>query len=144
MSSKSRLLAALLLSTGGLASPPGTAEEPLPAKQKVQTLCQICHGMDGVASDSMVPNLSGQHKMYMVIQLEASRRRIVRGLIEEDDSGDGAAPTMASFRERCSGGLTRIRDLVDELKSSDDPGLAALMVAVQAISEQCAVWRREP
>ena len=80
----------------------------------------------------------------LVIQLEASRRRIVRGLIEEGGSGDGAAPTMASFRERCSGGLTRIRDLVDELKSSDDPGLAALMVAVQAISEQCAVWRREP
>jgi hypothetical protein len=51
---------------------------------------------------------------------------------------------MASFRDRCSAGLTRIRDLVDELKSSDDPGLAALMVAVQAISEQCEVWRRGP
>lgn len=93
MSSKSCLLAALLLSTGGLASPPGTAEEPLPAKQKVQTLCQICHGMDGVASDSMVPNLSGQHKMYMVIQLEAFRDGtrqhpqmsiIARGLTDED------------------------------------------------------------
>jgi hypothetical protein len=27
------------------------------------------------------------------------------------------------------------------LKSADDPGLAALMVAVQAISEQCQVWQ---
>ena len=51
---------------------------------------------------------------------------------------------MASFRERCAAGLTLIRDLVDELKSSDEPGLAALMVGVQAISEQCEVWRRGP
>ena len=78
----------------------------------------------------------------LVIQLESSRRRIVRGLIEEGGSGDDAASTMVSFRERCAAGLTRIRDLVDELKSVDDPGLAALMVAVQAISEQCEVWRR--
>ncbi len=93
MSSKSRLLTALLLATGGLASPPGTAEEPLPAEHKVQTLCQICHGMDGVASDSMVPNLSGQHKQYMVIQLEAFRDGtrqhpqmsiIAQGLTDED------------------------------------------------------------
>ncbi|MGB5525805.1 MAG: NAD-glutamate dehydrogenase domain-containing protein, partial [Gemmatimonadota bacterium] len=78
----------------------------------------------------------------LVIQLESSRRRIVRGLIEEGGSGDDAATTMASFREQCAAGLTRIGDLVDELKSVDDPGLAALMVAVQAISEQCEVWRR--
>jgi glutamate dehydrogenase len=77
----------------------------------------------------------------LMIQLEASRRTIVRGLIEDGGSGDEAAPAMASFRETCAAGLTRIGELVDELKSADDPGLAALMVAVQAISEQCQVWQ---
>ncbi len=77
----------------------------------------------------------------LVIQLEAARRAIVRGLIEEGASKAGAVPGMASFRQRCAGGLTRIRELVDELKSSEEPGLAALMVAVQAISEQCQAWR---
>ncbi len=80
----------------------------------------------------------------LVIQLEAARRAIVRGLIEEGGSGDDAASTMVVFRERCAAGLTRIRELVDELKSADESGLAALMVAVQAISEQCQVWRGGP
>ncbi|NNK49283.1 MAG: NAD-glutamate dehydrogenase, partial [Gemmatimonadetes bacterium] len=79
----------------------------------------------------------------LVIQLEAARRRIVSGLIEEGESAEDTAAIMIAFRQRCAEGLTRIHDLIDELKSSEDPGLAALMVAAQAISEQCEVWRPE-
>lgn len=35
--------------------------------------CQTCHGMDGIASIAMTPNLSGQQKDYMIIQLQAYR-----------------------------------------------------------------------
>jgi NAD-specific glutamate dehydrogenase len=80
----------------------------------------------------------------LVIQLEAARRTIVSGLIEDGVSEAGAVPSLAAFRQRCAGGLSRIRELVDELKSSEEPGLAALMVAVQAISEQCQAWRAGP
>jgi len=44
---------------------------------------------------------------------------------------------MADFRERCATGLARVHDLVEQLKAAEDPGLAALMVAVQAISDLC-------
>ncbi len=42
-------------------------------KAKAQSICQTCHGMDGQATTAMVPNLSGQQKQYLVIQLEAFR-----------------------------------------------------------------------
>lgn len=42
-------------------------------KEKALKLCQTCHGMDGVASIAMAPNISGQQKDYMMIQLEAYR-----------------------------------------------------------------------
>jgi glutamate dehydrogenase len=92
----------------------------------------------GLAGDDLWEQRAARR---LVIQLEAARRTIVRGLIEEDGVGDSEGLSMAAFRERCAAGLVRIRDLVDELKSSDDLGLAALMVAVQAISEQCQAWR---
>jgi hypothetical protein len=47
---------------------------------------------------------------------------------------------LTGFRDHCTDGLTRIRELIGELKSADSPSLAALMVAVQAISDQCKGW----
>jgi cytochrome c553 len=43
------------------------------AKAKVQTICQICHGVDGVAVLPGAANLSGQQKEYLVTQLRAFR-----------------------------------------------------------------------
>jgi NAD-specific glutamate dehydrogenase len=79
----------------------------------------------------------------LVIELEAARRTIVRRLLEEGRSAGNISSTMVAFRERCADGLTRIHTLVDELKSSDGPGLAALMVAVRAISDECEAWATE-
>ena len=43
------------------------------ARAKVQTLCQVCHGMDGVAILTEAPNLSGQQKGYLIAQLRLYR-----------------------------------------------------------------------
>lgn len=42
-------------------------------KEKVEMLCQTCHGMDGKATVPLAANLSGQQKDYMIAQLEAYR-----------------------------------------------------------------------
>ena len=65
-------------------------------KAKAQAVCQTCHGIDGVATEAMVPNISGQQKEYLVIQLEAYRsgRRqhaqmsIIAQMLTDDDIGN--------------------------------------------------------
>ncbi|MCL7972798.1 MAG: NAD-glutamate dehydrogenase [marine benthic group bacterium] len=79
----------------------------------------------------------------LAIDLESARRSIVRRLIQEGGPQGYDDATMASFRQRCTEGLTRIHGLVDELKASEELGLAALMVAVQAITDQCGKWQME-
>ncbi len=49
------------------------AQDLSAGRAKVEAVCQTCHGVDGVATSAMVPNLSGQQKEYMVVQLEAFR-----------------------------------------------------------------------
>ena len=51
----------------------GTARAGDAAPQLVQTLCQNCHGEDGVALLPGAANLSGQQKEYLVEQLRAFR-----------------------------------------------------------------------
>lgn len=70
---KSRISAALTLAAIALLVGPVSAGESSPGKMKVQSTCQTCHGMDGQATLAMVPNLSGQRKQYIVIQLQAYR-----------------------------------------------------------------------
>ena len=63
------------------------------AKAKIEAVCQTCHGMDGIGSIAGVPNLSGQKKDYMTIQLEAYRRgqrqhaqmSIIAQMLSDDD-----------------------------------------------------------
>lgn len=43
------------------------------ARNKVQALCQVCHGIDGVAILAEAANLSGQQYGYIVTQLRAYR-----------------------------------------------------------------------
>jgi len=77
----------------------------------------------------------------LMIELEAARRGIVRTLIEARKSNGSESSTMADFRDRCSDGLTRIHELIEEFRGTEGgPTLAALMVAVQAISEQAESW----
>jgi len=42
-------------------------------KQKAEAVCQTCHGMNGVATLATTPNIGGQQRDYIVIQLEAYR-----------------------------------------------------------------------
>ena len=50
-----------------------SAGELAAGKEKAQSVCQTCHGMDGQATIAMVPNLSGQRKEYIIVQLESFR-----------------------------------------------------------------------
>ncbi len=49
------------------------ADDLTAGKVKAESSCQTCHGMDGVATIPTAPNISGQQKHYMIIQLEAYR-----------------------------------------------------------------------
>ena len=60
------LLSAFLLS-------PALAAGMNQAPNKVQMLCQNCHGVDGVAVIPGAANLSGQQREYLVVQLRAYR-----------------------------------------------------------------------
>ena len=42
-------------------------------KAKAEAACQVCHGMDGRATQPMVPHISGQQKEYLVAELKAYR-----------------------------------------------------------------------
>ena len=72
---------------------PAHAGEPAAGEAKVQATCQTCHGMDGQATIAMVPNLSGQRKQYMIIQLQAYRAgsrqhaqmNIIAQMLSDDD-----------------------------------------------------------
>ena len=77
--------ASLYISTGLAESDRG--------RQKVERLCQTCHGLDGQATIPMAAHLSGQQKEYLVSQLQAYRdgKRqhpqmsiIAQGLSDED------------------------------------------------------------
>ncbi len=63
------LLVIATAALGGAAS----ADELAAGKAKAQAMCQTCHGMDGKATIPTAPNLSGQQKEYLKIQLEAYR-----------------------------------------------------------------------
>ncbi len=81
------LLAIQLLISDALAG------ELAAGREKVQAVCQTCHGMDGQATTAMVPNLSGQQKEYLVIQLQAFRAgnrqhaqmNIIAQMLSDDD-----------------------------------------------------------
>ena len=63
----------LFATLSGLLLEPAQADDTVAARAKVMTLCQNCHGVDGVAVLPGAANLSGQQKEYMVAQLRAYR-----------------------------------------------------------------------
>ena len=42
-------------------------------KAKVQAVCAVCHGIDGVGKNPDVPNLAGESQQYIQKQLKAFR-----------------------------------------------------------------------
>ena len=78
---------------GGLAGNRAFAGDLVAGKAKAEAACQVCHGIDGRATEAMVANLSGQQKEYMVAQLEAYRAgqrqhqqmSIIAQMLSDDD-----------------------------------------------------------
>ena len=87
------LYTVLAISIMPLAVSTVSAQDLNAGRAKVEAACQTCHGVDGVATTAMVPNLSGQQKEYMVVQLEAFRSgqrqhpqmTIIAQMLNDDD-----------------------------------------------------------
>ena len=47
--------------------------DPAAGKEKVQTVCAVCHGMNGIGTNPDVPNLAGESVNYLEKQLKAYR-----------------------------------------------------------------------
>lgn len=83
------LVAAAVLLLAG----PAAAGDLAAGRAKAEMTCQTCHGLDGVATQPMAANLSGQQKLYLIAQLEAYRsgqRRheqmsIIAGALSDED-----------------------------------------------------------
>lgn len=73
--SKSRLLvpSLLLAFVAGSLPEPVLAGDAAAARAQAQTLCQNCHGENGIAVLPGAANLSGQQKEYLKAQLRAYR-----------------------------------------------------------------------
>jgi cytochrome c553 len=67
------ILSLLLTALSGSLLESALAGDAAAAKAKAQTLCENCHGKDGVAVLPGAANLSGQQKEYLVQQLRAYR-----------------------------------------------------------------------
>lgn len=67
---KAARLALCVLTAGCVFDAAGAGAAP---PSKVKTLCQNCHGVDGVAVMPGAANLSGQQKEYLQAQLHAFR-----------------------------------------------------------------------
>ena len=48
------------------------AADPAAGKQKAR-MCQVCHGLDGIARQPDAPNLAGESPIYLERQLKAFR-----------------------------------------------------------------------
>ena len=76
MHTSKRVALALTLLLGvasGSLVAPALAADAAAARAKAQTLCQNCHGENGVAVLPGAANLSGQQKEYLRAQLRAYR-----------------------------------------------------------------------
>lgn len=67
------LLFPLLAAAAGSLLEPALAGDAAAARAKVQTLCENCHGKDGVAVLPGAANLAGQQREYLRQQLRAYR-----------------------------------------------------------------------
>lgn len=85
------LFGAVLVTAFGLGAGAALAQTATPPGQ-AQT-CRVCHGLDGVGTNPMIPNIGGQSADYLSKQLQdfrAGRREdpqmsiIARDLTDED------------------------------------------------------------
>jgi len=51
----------------------GRAQAPVTQPTKLVATCAPCHGFEGIGKDVEIPNLAGQHDVYLSYQLRAFR-----------------------------------------------------------------------
>jgi cytochrome c553 len=51
----------------------GQAQAPATEPTKLVASCAPCHGFEGIGKDVEIPNLAGQHDVYLSYQLRAFR-----------------------------------------------------------------------
>jgi cytochrome c553 len=68
-----RLIVVAIIAIGATCAvvPPALAADAAAGKQKAQTACAVCHGIDGIAKVPDAPNLAGESAVYTTRQLNA-------------------------------------------------------------------------
>ena len=116
------------------AAPPGG--DPA-AGASLSAVCSGCHGLHGVSSDSMTPNLAGQDYKYLVEAIKAYRttrkrekmRLYITGL-KDKDIQDIAAYYVTQKSGPAERGQTMVRDLTEKCDRchAASAGSAAMVV----------------
>ena len=66
-------LGGLVAVAAALAPASQAAADAALGKAKVQAVCAVCHGLDGIGKNPDVPNLAGENQQYIQKQLKAFR-----------------------------------------------------------------------
>jgi cytochrome c553 len=83
---RNRLLFTIAVILTGATMAPSLAASPDPRSGRhLAASCAACHGSDGMAVDTSIPNIAGQHFVYLVQQLTAFK------------SGARVSPLMTEF-----------------------------------------------
>ena len=114
------------------AAPP--AGDPA-AGAPLSAVCSGCHGVHGVSSDSMTPNLAGQDYKYLVEAIKAYRttrkrekmRVYITGL-KDKDIQDVAAYYVTQKSGPAERGQTMVRDLTEKCDRCHAAGAGGAMV----------------
>ena len=70
----------------------------------------------------------------LIARLERARSRIAARILE-GAKGSTVEEAMERFRHRNAVDLSRIRNVIGDIRSSDEPGLSAMVVAVDAVDD---------
>jgi cytochrome c553 len=69
-------------------------------RAKVESVCAVCHGLDGLAKIAEAPNLAGQNEGYLIAQLHAfkagDRKNEMMSLVIQDLS-DADIENLAAY-----------------------------------------------
>ena len=65
------LVCAWLATTASFAQQPQTNTLPVP--EAAANVCAPCHTVEGIGKDVEIPNLAGQHVIYLINQIKAFR-----------------------------------------------------------------------
>jgi cytochrome c553 len=82
------------------ASPPALAGDARAGRAKAATICQACHGMDGLSKHPEAPHIAGQIENYLVKTLQQYRsgeRRNEMMTIVAKELTDGEIDNLAAF-----------------------------------------------